>query len=255
MSTTLISTLFPLLCYLAYNIIVPQIEKLRPSLSVIMNLQRRRWVANAAVRHSPFDAILSGNIMGSVSFLASTAVLLILAIFAVFGQVPALMAALDSLSLDRVYTALDVQLHLLVMLTMFVMAFFAFTLSLRQFNHFCIMLGAIDHESGASEEEVDAISRMNALGARNFNSGIRAYYFSVATVAWFVSEWLPIAACVLTILILAHREFFSSAHRTAASAAVIAVRRKQGQQATTPPAKPTRAPSRRGGGAKTPPPL
>ena len=226
MSTTLISTLFPLICYFAYNIIVPLVEKLRPSLSSIMNMQRRRWVANAAVRENPFDAILSGNIMGSVSFLASTAVLLILAIFAVFGQLPSLMNALDSLSLDRTYTTLDVQLHLVVTLTMFVLAFFAFTLSLRQFNHFCIMLGAMDHGSPISEQEIDAITAMNALGARNFNSGIRAYYFSVATVAWFVHEWLPIAACVATILILAHREFFSSAHRTAASAAIISARRQ-----------------------------
>ena len=128
MSTALISTLFPLICYFAYNIIVPLVERLRPSLSTIMNMQRRRWVANAAVRESPFDAILSGNIMGSVSFLASTAVLLILAIFAVFGQVPALMEALGSLSLNRTYTTLDVQLHQLVMLVMFVLAFFAFTL-------------------------------------------------------------------------------------------------------------------------------
>ncbi len=230
MSTTLISTLFPLLCYLAYNIIVPQVEKLRPSLSVIMNMQRRRWVANASRRDNPFDAILSGNIMGSVSFLASTAVLLILAIFALFGQVPALMDALNSLSITRVYTSADIQLHLLVMLSMFVLAFFAFTLSLRQFNHFCIMLGAMDHSEPTSEEELDAITRMNALGAKNFNSGIRAYYFSVATVAWFVSEWLPLAASIATILILAHREFFSSSHRTAASAAVIAARRQKDKQ-------------------------
>lgn len=230
LSMTLISTLFPLICYFAYNIIVPQVEKLRPSLSVIMNMQRRRWVANATLRESPFDAILSGNIMGSVSFLASTAVLLILAVFAVFGQLPALMEALDSLSLDRIYTRVDVQLHLVVMLTMFVLAFFAFTLSLRQFNHFCIMLGAIDYSAPTSEEEIDAITRMNALGAKNFNSGIRAYYFSVATVAWFVSEWLPIVACIATILILAHREFFSSSHRTAASAAVIAARRQKAKQ-------------------------
>jgi uncharacterized membrane protein len=172
LSTTLISTLFPLLCYFAYNIIVPQVEKLRPSLSVIMNMQRRRWVANASRRDNPFDAILSGNIMGSVSFLASTAVLLILAIFALFGQVPALMDALNSLSLNRVYSSADIQLHLLVMLVMFVLAFFAFTLALRQFNHFCIMLGAMDHSEPTSDEELDAITRMNALGAKNFNSGI-----------------------------------------------------------------------------------
>ena len=227
MQTTLISTFFPLLCYFAYNIIVPQVEKLRPSLSTIMNMQRRRWVANATQRESPFDAILSGNIMGSVSFLASTAVLLILAIFAVFGQVPALMTTLNSLSLERIYTVTDVQLHLVVMLAMFVLAFFSFTLSLRQLNHFCIKLGAVDNSEPTTEEENQANTPKKELGARTFNSGVRAYYFSVATVAWFVSEWLPIITCVATILILAHREFFSSAHRTAASAAVIAERRRQ----------------------------
>ncbi|MHA6296820.1 DUF599 domain-containing protein [Devosia sp. CAU 1758] len=226
--TTLFTSVFPLFAYLAYNIVVPLVEKLRPSLSVIMNMQRRRWVANAARRESPFDAILSGNIMGSVSFLASTSVLLVLAVFAVFGQLPALMDALDSLSLDRVYTEIDVQLHLVVMLAMFVLAFFAFTLSLRQFNHFCIMLGALDHDRVTTNEEIEAIAQMNGLGARNFNSGIRAYYFSVPSVAWFVSEWLAVAVTLVTVLVLAHREFFSSAHRTAASAAVIAARQRKG---------------------------
>src|SRR5690606_13435501 len=224
---TLISTLFPLLFYFAYNIVVPQVERVRPSLSGIMNIQRRRWMTNAAVRDSPFDAILSGNIMSSVSFLASTAVLLILAIVAVFGQLPALLAALDTLSLDRAYTMVDVQLHLVVMLAMFVLAFFAFTLSLRQFNHYCILLGALDPIGGATEAEIDAITAMNALGARNFNSGIRAYYFSVATVTWFVSEWLPIVACLATTLILAQREFFASQHRGIASAAVEAANRAE----------------------------
>ncbi len=222
---TLIATFFPLACYFAYNLVVPLIERRRPSLSVIMNMQRRRWVANATRRETPFDAILAGNIMSSVSFLASTAVLLILAVFAVFGQVPMLMEALAAIDLTRSYTTLEVQLHLVVMLAMFVLAFFAFTLSLRQFNHFCIMLGALDHSAPASEEEIDAITEMNALGARNFNSGVRAYYFSVSTVAWFVSDWLPMVVSLATVLVLAHREFFSSAHRTAASAAVIAARR------------------------------
>ncbi|MEO5806059.1 DUF599 domain-containing protein [Devosia sp.] len=222
---TLITSLFPILCYFAYGLGVPLLEKRRPSLSMIMNMQRRRWVANATMRESPFDAILSGNIMGSVSFLASTAVLLVLAVFTMFGQVSTLMASLKTVSLDRVYTANEVQVHLLAMLAMFGLAFFAFTLSLRQFNHFCIMLGALDHGSHVPQEEIDAIAGINALGAQNFNSGVRAYYFSVATVAWFAAEWLSIVVALATVLLLLHREFFSSAHRTAASAVVLASRR------------------------------
>lgn len=224
--TTLFTSAFPLLAYFLYNLIVPRIEKRYASLSTIMNTQRRRWVRNAARRETPFDAILSGNIMNSVSFLASTSVLLVLAVFALFGQIPALMEALSALPTAHPVTVSQVQIHLIVMLALFVLAFFAFTLSLRQFNHYCIMLGALDHDRITSDEEIDAISRMNALGAKNFNSGIRAYYFAASTVAWFVSEWFSVLACLATIAILAHREFFSTAHRTAASAAVLAARHR-----------------------------
>lgn len=224
---TLIATLFPLLCWLAYNYGVPIIERRRPSLSVIMSMQRRRWVANAMRRESPIDAILAGNLMGAVSFLASTSVLLVLAIFAAFGQLGALMAALKNVGFGRAYSTSEVQFHLVVMLAIFVLSFFAFTLALRQFNHFCIMIGAMDHSGRVSEAEIDAIAQLNTLAAKNFNNGIRAYYFSVATVAWFAADWLSIVASLLTVGFLIHREFFSSAHRIAASAAVIASRREQ----------------------------
>lgn len=226
---TLFSTLFPLLCWFAYNYGVPLVERRRPSLSVIMSMQRRRWVANATRRESPLDAILSANIMGSVSFLASTSVLLILAVFAAMGQVSAVMAALDSVGMTATYTPADLQLHFVVMLAIFVLSFFAFTLALRQFNHFCIMLGAMDHTGGVTEAEIDAIAQLNAMAAKNFNNGIRAYYFSVAAVAWFASEWLAIVASLVTVGFLIHREFFSSAHRVAASAALIAKKREMRQ--------------------------
>ncbi|MGN6488616.1 MAG: DUF599 family protein, partial [Devosia sp.] len=142
---TLFATLFPLICWFGYNYGVPLLEKWRPSLSVIMSMQRRRWVANAVKRESPLDAILSGNLMGSISFLASTSVLLVLAIFTAFGNLTALMDTLATVGLKLDYSAADVQIHLFSMLAIFVMSFFSFTLALRQFNHFCILLGAIAH--------------------------------------------------------------------------------------------------------------
>ena len=222
---TLLATLFPLLCWLVYGWGVRLIEIRRPSLSVIMSIQRRRWVANAAHRESPLDAILAGNLMQSVSFLASTSVLLILAVFTGFGQLEALQASLAAVSLGSPYTIPEMQVHLVVMLGIFVLAFFAFTLALRQFNHFCIMLGAIDHSTMASEEEIDAIAALNSLAARNFNNGLRAFYFAIAAVAWFATWWLAIAVSAATVIFLIHREFFSTAHRIAASATVVAARR------------------------------
>jgi uncharacterized membrane protein len=224
---TLFASLFPVLCWLAYNYGVPLIERRTPSLSVIMSLQRRRWVANAARRETPLDAILTGNLMQSVSLLASTSALIILATFAAFGQIGPLMETLRSLGLGVDYTPAAMQVHLLILLAIFVASFFAFTLSLRQFNHFCIMVGAMTHDPLPTEEEVDAIAMMNSLAAKNFNNGIRAYYFAVPAVAWFASDWLAIVITVVTTGFIVHREFFSSAHRVAASVAVIAGRREQ----------------------------
>jgi uncharacterized membrane protein len=224
---TLFASLFPIACWLAYNYAVPFVERRTPSLSTIMTMQRRRWVANATRRESPLDAILSGNLMQSVSLLASTSVLIILAIFAAFGGAPQLMDTLTTLGLGHDFDVPAMQIHLLVLVAIFVSSFFAFTLSLRQFNHFIIMLGSISHDQPTSEDEIEAITMLNALAAKNFNNGIRAYYFAVPAVTWFVSPWVAILATVVTTGFIVHREFFSSAHRLAASVAVNASRREK----------------------------
>jgi len=224
---TLFATLFPLLCWFAYNYGVPLLERRRPSLSVIMSMQRRRWVANAVKRDTPLDAILAGNLMGSVSFLASTSSILALGVLTAFGNLSTLMETLRAVGIKTSYSIQDVQIHLFATLAVFVLSFFSFTLALRQFNHFCILLGAIEHSEHTTADEVDAIAQLNTLAAKNFNNGIRAYYFAVPMVFWFASEWVAIAASVITVFFLIHREFFSSAHRVAASVAVLASRREK----------------------------
>ena len=52
--------------------------------------------------------------------------------------------------------ATEVLTAALVLVTIFASSFFAFTLSLRQFNHFCIMIGAMDHTRPATPEEIEA---------------------------------------------------------------------------------------------------
>lgn len=224
---SLLTTLFPLICWFLYNYGVVLLERMRPSLSTIMSMQRRRWVANAVKRDTPLDAILSGNIMGSVSFLASTTALLVLAIFTAFGNLASLMRTLETAGLRVEVTAADLEIHLFAMLAILVLSFFAFTLSLRQFNHFCILLGALDHSGQTSPAEIDAIAALNTMAAKNFNNGLRAYYFLVPMVFWFAGPWLSLVTSLITVGFLIHREFFSSAHRIAASVAVHASRRER----------------------------
>lgn len=205
------SSLFPFASWIIYAFLSSQVEKRRPSLSLIMSKQRRRWVHNAIHRDTPLDAILASNLMSSVSFFASTTVLIILALFAVFGQLESVLNAIQMIESGPSVTASEVETHLFITLIMFGTAFLLFTLSLRQFNHFCIMLGAADPSENSDPKEVDVITKLNTLGARNFNQGIRLYYFAISMVAWFMS---PAVSFLVTAVILAsifYREFFSSA--------------------------------------------
>ncbi|MCZ4273858.1 DUF599 domain-containing protein [Maritalea porphyrae] len=210
---TLLSTFLPLIFWAFYGLLSKAIETRRTSMSALMARQRLRWVQNAVRRDTPIDGILTGNIMSAVSFFASTSVLLILAMFAVIGQLNELLPTLRSLSWGDVYTDFDYQSHFVVMLVMTVMAFLSFTLSLRHFNHFCILMGAADHSTNADPAEVRAMANLNTQGARHFNSGIRAYYFSIANVGWFLSSTVGIVMAVGTIGFIIYREYFSAARR------------------------------------------
>lgn len=206
---TLAGSLFPPVLWAFFTFLAGRVETVRPSLSIIMGAQRRRWVRNALLRESPMDAILSGNLMRAVAFFASTTILIILALFAVFGQLETVVEAVRTIQPELTLSRADVELHLGVLILMFVLAFLSFTLSLRQFNHFCVMLGAADRSGEPDPDEVFVMAALNALGGRNFNKGIHAYYFALGMLAWFVS---PVASIALTLLIfsaLFYREFYS----------------------------------------------
>lgn len=205
------ASVLPLLALYFYGLASSLLDSRRPSLSALMNEQRFNWVTQAARRDTPLDAILSGNIMSSVSFFASTTALLVLALFTVIGQLNEFLPALQTITFGPVYTATDLQLHNVGLLFLFVYAFLSFTLSLRQFNHFCILLGALDHARPAPPEEIRTIARINAMAAQRFNAGIRSYYFAIPMVAWFVSSWLAVIVTIGTVGLLLHREYFSNA--------------------------------------------
>lgn len=207
----LFASVLPLVALYGYGLVSKLIDRRRPSLSSLMNEQRFNWVTQASRRESPLDAILSGNIMSSVSFFASTTALLILALFTVIGQLPQFAPALATINFGAAYSEIDFQVHNVAMLVLFVSAFLSFTLSLRQFNHFCILIGASDHTVETPAEEIRTIARINAMAAQSFNSGIRAYYFAIPMVAWFVSSWGSILITALTIAFLIHREYYSNA--------------------------------------------
>ncbi len=63
----------------------------------------------------------------------------------------------------------------------------------------------------AQRAEVAArrLGRVNSLAGDEFNRGIRAYYFGLAAVAWFVQPWVFIAMTTMIAVVLYRRDFAS----------------------------------------------
>jgi uncharacterized membrane protein len=106
------------------------------------------------------------------------------------------------------------EIKILVLIVIFIYAFFMFTWSLRQFNFVSILVGAAPLPGvGGDEFERFAIGagRLTSLAGDSFNDGLRAYYFALAGMTWFVHPWALIIASPLVVLVLYWREFRSEA--------------------------------------------
>ncbi|HTO46676.1 MAG TPA: DUF599 domain-containing protein, partial [Burkholderiales bacterium] len=104
------------------------------------------------------------------------------------------------------------ELKLLLLVSIFVYAFFKFTWSLRQFNFVGILIGAAPACEAAPEDDVwQRAGAMAVLAGEDFNQGLRAYYFAFAALGWFVNPTIFIVATVIVVGILYVLEFRSNA--------------------------------------------
>ncbi|WP_288754277.1 DUF599 family protein, partial [uncultured Pseudomonas sp.] len=86
---------------------------------------------------------------------------------------------------------------------------------MRQYNFAAVLVGSAPMigERQVSELERKAFAlraaRVLSLAANQFNFGLRAYYFGMAMLSWFINPWLFMAVSVGVVLILYRREFHS----------------------------------------------
>jgi len=99
-----------------------------------------------------------------------------------------------------------------VLLLIFVYGFFKFSWSLRQFGFCSILVGAARKTPKDLSEyavDIDRIAVILSFANRNFNQGLRAYYFGVAALSWFLHPVLMIAVTLGVVYVLHQREFRS----------------------------------------------
>ena len=56
-------------------------------------------------------------------------------------------------------------------------------------------------------------ARMNMLAGKHFNSGLRAVFFSIGYLGWFVDPVVFVLSTLLLLAVLVRRQFFSAARQ------------------------------------------
>jgi len=215
----LLAPLWFLACWIGYGLFADR-EGGRPgSLMARMHAYRVLWMRRMLERDNRMlDAQIIATLARSVAFLASTSIFIIGGLIAVFGARDRALEIIGELPFAAETTPLLWDLKLLLLLVLFVFAFFKFTWALRHFNYCAIVLGAaplpVQPEDGDAIRFAERAARTASSAANHFNSGLRAYYFGLAALSWFVHPWLFIAATTWVVLVVYRREFRSRLLRT-----------------------------------------
>ena len=188
----------------------------RPSVLATTNRIRRQWMLQATYRDARvIDGVVIQNLSTSPSFFASTTILIIGGLLAVLGTTEKANELVREIPFAARTSVLVFDLKLLLLLAIFVYAFFRFTWSMRQYTFGALLVAAAPEatrfldESLSREAFADKAGRVVGLAAETFNDGLRAYYFAFAAIGWFFSPLAFMAATAGVVYILYQREFRS----------------------------------------------
>jgi len=204
-----------IICWTGYDWYSERSAAARHGLVQIFHGYRKLWAKALLGRDNRVaDAALISNLMNSVSFYANTTIYIIAGLFALLGTLDKVITVAADLPFARGTTQNAIELKLLVLLAIFIVAYFKFTWSLRQFNLLTIMAGGAPATSEPYDENyAHGLAAVNRLAGDEFNRGIRAYYFGIAAVTWMIQPWLFLVVTTAILFVLYQRDFRSEALR------------------------------------------
>lgn len=187
-----------------------------PSLASEMHRYRSQWMNKILTREMRVaDIAAIANLEKSVSFFASTTMLILAGLITILGSTEKAIDLVSALPFAQTTYRSEWELKIIMLILLFAYAFFKFTWSLRQYGFVTIMIGSAPIPTDqCSDDDREAFARRMAslasMAANNFNIGLRTYYFSISMLTWFIHPILFMFSASLVVFILFRREFKSS---------------------------------------------
>ena len=192
--------------WIGYAVFASRRAKVERTLLASTNHHRRLWMKQVTYRDQRIvDAAIAQNLASSPSFWASTTILVLGGLLAVLGTSEKATELVKDLPFTARTSMLVFDIKIMVLLAVFVYAFFRFTWSVRVYSFGAILIGTAPNvelfESGQADRVAFAerAGDIMAMAAESFADGLRAYYMSFAVIGWFIS---PAAFAIGTLAVL-----------------------------------------------------
>lgn len=219
---------FFLVSWMTYTWVVDHSSASRHGLGARMNNQRALWMRTLAKRELRMidTAILAGLQQGT-AFFASACIFAIGGCFALLGSADTISAVVADLPVEGLKSRALIEGKLVGLVAIFAFAFFKFGWAYRLFNYCSILIGAIPMRAefeaapDVGERALARATTMNLIAGRQFNTGLRAIFFGIAYLGWFIGPVFLAATTSLVILILLQRQFLSTARNAVADEPVL----------------------------------
>ena len=180
--------------------------KVNPTYTIhgVNQLARSLWVANVmsnASKDIMAVQTLRNFIMGA-SLMASTATLLIIGTLTLSGQAESIARSWHILNTEGTHAAELWIIKILFLLVDFIVAFFAFVMSVRLVNQVVFMINAPGAAAHHNLTPTAVANRLNRAG-NLFATGTRAFFFAVPLVFWlFGPVFLVLATLGLVVTLV-----------------------------------------------------
>ena len=203
-----------LLCWVGYTLIADRSRWSRKSMTWVMNEARRCWMLTMLRRDDPrvVDTTIMASQLSGIAFFASTSIIVVGGLFALVGAAEEATNILASIPLVATPSHTVLGLKLLLLITIFVYAFFKFAWSFRLLKYCSVLIGATPLASESdpqAEAFVQRIACLIGIEAVHFNQGLRAYFFALAALGWFLHAYVFMFATAWVTVVLYRREFRS----------------------------------------------
>lgn len=209
-----ISLIFFLACWMGYAYMAEQEKYRARSLVHVTNQYRQQWMRELLKRETrTMDSIMIGNLLRSITFFANTAIFILFGLVTLLGYHDRASGIIRSIPFAHAGSDFMWELKIFLLIVIFVYAFFKHTWSLRQYNYAGIFVVAAPPHNERVEDHEELAKRGGALvanAAKHFNHGLRAYYFGLAVLGWFIHPLIFMVTTILVVYVTYRREFLSN---------------------------------------------